>query len=703
MNPRRWLTWQIFAVCALAVVEGLGWVTWQSLRLERREQEARAQARLQELVRLALWRMESEITPILAQEASRPYFQYQAFYPAERAYTRMWEEVQPGEVLVPSPLLEGGGAYTRLYFQVQPDGTVTSPQAPTGAMRQLAESKYVDPELLLVESGRLEELRSFLRAPDQPARSIATGSPGPLGAEPPRDGSAELDELTPKIAAPPSAPKTFADSLELSKNEYLARQQSVQTANLPQEQARARKGAPPAPAAELAAAPAPAPAPSPVPGPPLEQALSTPNAAESQPAAAPVASELAKKDRRDERGVPALSAPSGPEPASPAPAPPSGPPVSDVRAGGFLPVWVTNPQTAHPELILQRRVELPGGAVTQGMWMDWPRLRQRLLAVSADLLPGAAIKPITDAAAARAPAAPSALLLASIPAVVVPGPIPPAGLGAMDGPQHATLILTWAAVLGGVLAIGIVLRKSMDLSDRRGRFVSAVTHELRTPLTTFCLYTEMLETGMVPAEASRGYLRTLHEQSRRLAGIVENVLEYARLGGRRVGSHITRVPAADLLARIRPALQACVDRCGMTLEVQTAPAVEGREVRADPATVERILINLVDNACKYAAGSPDRRVHLSLAPSDRAGCLDFRVRDHGPGIPRHDERRIFLPFQRGEHAADGSTPGLGLGLALARGLSRHMGGDLSLARHPAPGAEFRLRLREADLTNSESA
>jgi signal transduction histidine kinase len=131
----------------------------------------------------------------------------------------------------------------------------------------------------------------------------------------------------------------------------------------------------------------------------------------------------------------------------------------------------------------------------------------------------------------------------------------------------------------------------------------------------------------------------------------------------------------------------------MTLEVQTLPGAEGRAVTADPATVERILINLVDNACKYAGGGPDPRVHLSLASTDRPGFLELRVRDHGPGVPRSEERRIFMPFQRGAHAADGSKSGLGLGLALARGLARQMGGDLALARPEGGGAEFRLRLR----------
>src|SRR5262249_8535920 len=148
----------VFAVCALAVVEGLGWVSWQAIGAERREAAARAEADFQESVRLALWRMESEVTPIIAQEAARPYFHYLSFYGAERAYTRVGQRVERDEVKVASPLLQRSGQFIRLHFQVDPDGTVTSPQAPAGNMRDLAESQYVDSEFIILATQTLDEL-----------------------------------------------------------------------------------------------------------------------------------------------------------------------------------------------------------------------------------------------------------------------------------------------------------------------------------------------------------------------------------------------------------------------------------------------------------------------------------------------------------------------------------------------------------------
>ena len=113
------------------------------------------------------------------------------------------------------------------------------------------------------------------------------------------------------------------------------------------------------------------------------------------------------------------------------------------------------------------------------------------------------------------------------------------------------------------------------------------------------------------------------------------------------------------------------------------------EVLADAATLDRVLFNLVDNACKYASGSDDKRVHLIVQTSGRE--LFLSVKDHGPGLERQEQRRVFRPFIRGKHQIDGSIPGLGLGLALSQGLAKELRGDLRIMPSET-GAEFRLRV-----------
>src|SRR6185503_16178753 len=94
----------------------------------------------------------------------------------------------------------------------------------------------------------------------------------------------------------------------------------------------------------------------------------------------------------------------------------------------------------------------------------------------------------------------------------------------LTSPTRVTLAVAWLAVAGSLAAVGLALRRTVDLSERRNRFASSVTHELRTPLTTFRLYSEMLADGMVTDAAQRQvYLDTLKSESSRLATLVENV------------------------------------------------------------------------------------------------------------------------------------------------------------------------------------
>jgi two-component sensor histidine kinase len=155
-------TWLLFAVCLAVVFVAMGWVSVTAVRLERSEQETRRWAALQENVRLALWRMDSLVAPLIAQESTRPYFAYTAFCPAERAYNNMFAELQRGEVLFPSPLLTEQSPQVLLHFQFGPDGELTSPQVPTGHMRSLAESGYTTSERIEAAAARLGELRKTL-------------------------------------------------------------------------------------------------------------------------------------------------------------------------------------------------------------------------------------------------------------------------------------------------------------------------------------------------------------------------------------------------------------------------------------------------------------------------------------------------------------------------------------------------------------
>src|SRR5262249_29082109 len=136
---------------------------------------------------------------------------------------------------------------------------------------------------------------------------------------------------------------------------------------------------------------------------------------------------------------------------------------------------------------------------------------------------------------------------------------PPALAPADPGwtPLRVGLTLAWTAALVALLAVGLGGWSLLDLSERRIRFVSAVTHELRTPLTTLRLYLDMLLDGMVRDEAQpKEYLETPHTEADRLSRLVGNVLDFSRLENQQPRLSRAPVKAADLLARMRDTWEA---------------------------------------------------------------------------------------------------------------------------------------------------
>jgi len=333
-------------------------------------------------------------------------------------------------------------------------------------------------------------------------------------------------------------------------------------------------------------------------------------------------------------------------------------------------------------LVLARRINgMSSDSVFDGAWIDDDALAALLLEETGDLFTTAslapAITPGTDG-----------MVLASFPfRLEVPAP------ATIRVPLRQTTIISlamsWAAALIALAATIWLIRGVMRLSERRASFVSAVTHELRTPLTTFRLYSDMLESGAVKEEKRGDYLRILSREADRLTHLVENVLAFSRIERGNARSHIRTIEAGELVESMRERLEARLESAGLHLALDVP---HGLRVRADQAAVEHILFNLIDNAAKYAATSEPPVVTISATPAQ--GSVRLRIRDHGPGIPEAEIRRIFRPFHKSAHEAAETKPGVGLGLALSQRLAKEQGGELSCI-HTSGGACFELRLPAA--------
>jgi len=217
MRSQR-LLWGVYAACAGVVLLTLVWVSVMVIRLEGAERDARVEAQHQETLRLALWRMDSWFMTRLAQESARPYFEYQPFYPQARAYTRLLYQIEPGDIMTPSPLLTFHSEYIRLHFQMSPQGTLTSPQAPVGDMRALAGSEYLNAATIDTNLATLSHLHRVLGT-ELVASCLAASEAEEIKME-------VSDLMRPRAAAPASAPRGMAAQEALTEQEFSKRKGS---------------------------------------------------------------------------------------------------------------------------------------------------------------------------------------------------------------------------------------------------------------------------------------------------------------------------------------------------------------------------------------------------------------------------------------------------------------------------------------------
>src|SRR6478672_11265900 len=147
--------WIIFGLCVTVGFAAMGWISLTVLKLDR-------QAQVEENVRLALWRMDSALAPLIAQETARPYFAYSPFIRTQRAYNKAYSEV---EVMIPSPLLTQDSPLIRIHFDFASDGTFTCPQVPVGNQCDIAVARnYTTRDQINEASAGMEELTKVVKA-----------------------------------------------------------------------------------------------------------------------------------------------------------------------------------------------------------------------------------------------------------------------------------------------------------------------------------------------------------------------------------------------------------------------------------------------------------------------------------------------------------------------------------------------------------
>lgn len=243
------------------------------------------------------------------------------------------------------------------------------------------------------------------------------------------------------------------------------------------------------------------------------------------------------------------------------------------------------------------------------------------------------------------------------------------------------LLLLFTTLVAGGWMLVRAAAKARQAALQQTDFVSNVSHELKTPLTTICLCAELAAEEDDPARRGEA-LASIVGEAERLSRLVANVLDFSRLERQARTYACAAFDLAALARDVGALLEERFQAHGLVLPEGSCTAF------ADRDAVRQIVLNLVDNAAKYAAAAGP--VALTVRTVD--GRAELAVADRGPGFLNEGLAHAFDRFWRADNSVTRTTGGNGLGLAIARGLARGMGGDLTVAVREGGGSVFTLAL-----------
>ena len=243
-------------------------------------------------------------------------------------------------------------------------------------------------------------------------------------------------------------------------------------------------------------------------------------------------------------------------------------------------------------------------------------------------------------------------------------------------------------ILGGLAVLGFAIRRERRLSDLKSEFISNVSHELKTPLSIISMFGEMLANGRTKSpEQALEYAEIIWRESVRLGRLIDNVLDFAKIErGMGVYEFADDTDICDVVDRAVELSGRRVAAAEMTLTSEVAQELP--LVRLDANAFTLAVLNLIDNAIKYAADGKKIAVKLER----RGDRIVLDVRDWGPGIDPDEQERIFERFYRARAVRLKPIRGSGIGLALVQHIARAHGGDVTVTCTPGEGSTFSIWL-----------
>ena len=234
-------------------------------------------------------------------------------------------------------------------------------------------------------------------------------------------------------------------------------------------------------------------------------------------------------------------------------------------------------------------------------------------------------------------------------------------------------------------------KRLLELDQMKTEFLARLSHDLRTPLNSIIGFSELI-TGEVGGKMNKKhteFVNAINRNGHALLSMINELLELSSLESGHIQLRIETVPLQILLDDLRAATEPVLVMAGIQVLWPQSQQLAGKSAVVDRRRVMQMLVNLVDNARKFT----QKGGKISVEMDSTAETANFVVADNGPGIPPNEQDRIFAPYyQRSSSAIPSAVNGVGLGLAIVRGIVHHHGGTIALDSDIGKGCRFTVEL-----------